>query len=314
MELAQPCAVAEPTPTKSGVGAPSPTPGAAVAVAPDDSLAGFEVGVMGCASTRELPPELARPCILAEPTTVGPGARAPSPTPGTVVAATSDTTFARYRVGAPLRAQSVHARPPTPGATTVSATEFTATGSGMGVPLRPPSTHATPPEADTTVHAPTGPKSIAVLPVPAMDARMEDESLVIVEDVLEDEDEEEDVARLCKSLSSSLSVHASPFFPNCQLAGRNKFRRWEEDLSMGSSDDGLTSPATCMSYRDATRKALWVMPPPPTGAPDTVQSIAAVEETRLACLQGRAGIIGTGRVCLMDSAAGLRHCMPRRYL
>ena len=70
-----------------------------------------------------------------------------------------------------------------------------------------------PSTADATVHTPTGPKSIVDLPVPATDARMDDKSLVIIEDVLEDEDEEEDVTRSGSSSPSPLSAHAPPLFP-----------------------------------------------------------------------------------------------------
>jgi hypothetical protein len=62
---------------------------------------------------------------------------------------------------------------------------------------------------------------------------MVDKEPVIVQDVLEDKDEEEVAA----SSPPSLSPHALPFFPTRRSDGRSKFRRWEEDLGAGSSDD-----------------------------------------------------------------------------
>lgn len=87
--------------------------------------------------------------------------------------------------------------------------------------------------------------------MPTIDARTEDEMLVIIEDIPEDEDGEEDAVCSCRSSPSSLSALA-PFFPICRSAGRSKFRRWDEDPDMGSSDD----EPTCSSYLDVACKAL----------------------------------------------------------
>jgi hypothetical protein len=62
--------------------------------------------------------------------------------------------------------------------------------------------------------------------------------------------------------SPSLSPHALPFFLTHRSAGRSKFRRWEEESCAGNSDNDLAPSASCLSYLEATRRA---MPPPLRG-------------------------------------------------
>jgi hypothetical protein len=137
---------------------------------------------------------------------------------------------------------------------------------------------------------------------------LEDDTLVVVEDVMEGEDEEEadddddddddvatarastpsatarvatppPVATSTTTIASSVgprhprSPRMPPFFPIYQSAGKSKFRRWEEDLCAGNSDDELASATRC-SYLEAARKALRTTPPPPVGAPDAALSAA----------------------------------------
>jgi hypothetical protein len=73
------------------------------------------------------------------------------------------------------------------------------------------------------MHTPTRPKSVVVLPVPATNGWIEDETLVIVEDVPDDEDEKEDAARSSRSSSSSFSALALSFFLARRSVGRSKF-------------------------------------------------------------------------------------------
>lgn len=81
------------------------------------------------------------------------------------------------------------------------------------------------------------------------------------------------------------SPRMPPFVPARQLAGRSKSRRWEDDPSVGSSDDELASSTTHSSYLDATRKALRATFPPPTGASDAAH--CAVEGTHPVPARGK---------------------------
>ncbi|CAD6248491.1 unnamed protein product [Miscanthus lutarioriparius] len=187
-----------------------------------------------------------------------------------------------------MPASSSSAPPPYPGASPSPGTGNASAGSGSGAPrpLRAPP--ETPPLPGATT---SEPKPAAV---PATVGGLVDETMVVVEDVLDDEDEEEDVvdedededaARSGRPSPSSLSAHAPPFFPAHRLAGRSKFRRWEDNPGAGSFDDELASSAARSSYLDATRRALRATPPPPAGAPDAAQS--AVEGTHPVPARGK---------------------------
>jgi hypothetical protein len=122
-------------------------------------------------------------------------------------------------------------------------------------------------------------------------ALLEDESLVIIEDILEGEDEDEDVVAspprprpndaivavaaqrgasaapaafgldvflvhpfaLAPSLSSTLSTHAAPFHPGGRTEGWPKARHWADDDLLDDSNAEV-APTSMAPYLDVVRR------------------------------------------------------------
>lgn len=143
------------------------------------------------------------------------------------------------------------------------------------------------------VASPASPTVTSAQAAPPCHQPTVDESLVIVEDASEDEDEnavQTGVAHsrpvitvvLPISPSFSLSPAATPFFPGSWAGGRSKQRRWADD-------DGENVDDSHTSYLDAVRRPIHPIGIPTVDSAEGVESVGGADDD-----MGADGVGGTG--------------------